>query len=87
MTAVLIPVVHHFGTSGVLMVGMLTGAVLVAAGFAVLGRAARYLPSPVIEGFTAGIAVVIVLQQVPSMLGTTTRRHRARAHTDRAAPS
>jgi SulP family sulfate permease len=70
MTVVLIPVVHHFGARGVLMVGTMAGAVLVVASFLGLGRAARYLPSPVIEGFTAGIAVVIVLQQVPAMLGT-----------------
>jgi SulP family sulfate permease len=70
MTVVLIPVVHHYGPTGVLMVGMLAGGVLVTAAFTGLGRAARYLPAPVIEGFTAGIAVVIVLQQVPSMLGT-----------------
>jgi SulP family sulfate permease len=70
MTVVLIPVVHHYGANGVLMVGLLGGAVLVVAAFAGLGRAARYLPAPVIEGFTAGIAVVIVLQQVPAMLGT-----------------
>lgn len=71
MTVVLIPVVHQFGTNGVLMVGLLAGAVLVVAAFCRLGRAARYLPAPVIEGFTAGIAVVIILQQVPAMFGTT----------------
>ncbi len=70
MTVVLIPVVHQFGTNGVLMVGLLAGAVLVVAAFCRLGRAARYLPAPVIEGFTAGIAVVIILQQVPAMFGT-----------------
>ena len=67
---VLIPVVHQFGVNGVLMVGLLAGGVLVVAAFCRLGRAARYLPAPVIEGFTAGIAVVIILQQVPAMLGT-----------------
>jgi SulP family sulfate permease len=70
MTVVLIPVAHRFGANGVLMVGLLAGAILILAAFSGLGRAARYLPSPVIEGFTAGIAVVIVLQQVPAMLGT-----------------
>ena len=70
MTVVLIPVVHQFGVNGVLMVGLLAGGVLVIAAFCRLGRAARYLPAPVIEGFTAGIAVVIILQQVPAMLGT-----------------
>ncbi len=70
MTVVLIPVVQHYGTDGVLMVGLLGGLILTIAAFGGLGRAARYLPAPVVEGFTAGIAVVIVLQQVPAMLGT-----------------
>src|ERR1700712_4911826 len=70
MTVVLLPILHRFGVNGVLMVGLLGGGILVVASFAGLGRAARYLPAPVVEGFTAGIAAVIVLQQVPAMLGT-----------------
>lgn len=69
MTVVLVPVVHQHGTTGVLMVGLLAGIVLVAMAFARLGRFVRYLPVPVIEGFTAGIAVVISLQQIPAALG------------------
>ncbi|MCW2605000.1 MAG: sodium-independent anion transporter [Pseudonocardiales bacterium] len=70
MTVVLIPVVHKHGVDGVLTVGLMAGAILLVASFSGVGRAARYLPVPVVEGFTAGIAVVIVLQQVPAMLGT-----------------
>jgi SulP family sulfate permease len=71
MTVVLVPVVHQFGPSGVLMVGLMAGVALVAMALARLGRYVRYLPAPVIEGFTAGIAVVIALQQVPAALGVT----------------
>jgi SulP family sulfate permease len=45
--------------------------VLIALAVARLGRYVRYLPTPVIEGFTAGIAVVIALQQLPAALGVT----------------
>ncbi|MGZ8690743.1 MAG: SulP family inorganic anion transporter [Aeromicrobium sp.] len=69
MTVVLVPVVHEFGVTGVLMVGSMAGLVLMAMAFARLGRYVRYLPVSVIEGFTAGIAVVIALQQVPAALG------------------
>ena len=48
---------------------LIAGVVLVALAFAGIGRAVRYMPAPVIEGFTAGIAVVIALQQVPAALG------------------
>ena len=69
MTVVLIPVVDAHGASGVLMVGLLAGLVLIAMALARVGRFVRYLPVSVIEGFTAGIAVVITLQQIPSALG------------------
>ncbi|MGS2614812.1 SulP family inorganic anion transporter [Micromonospora sp. LZ34] len=69
MTVVLVPVVQKFGATGVLMVGAMAGLVLIALALARLGRYVRYLPVPVIEGFTAGIAVVIALQQVPAALG------------------
>ena len=71
MTVVLIPVVHRFGPSGVLMVGAMAGVLLIAMAAARLGGYVRYLPLPVVEGFTAGIAVVIALQQVPAALGIT----------------
>jgi SulP family sulfate permease len=69
MTVVLVPVVHRFGAQAVLMVGLMAGFILVALAVARLGRYVRYLPMPVVEGFTAGIAVVIALQQVPAALG------------------
>ncbi|MEU3013838.1 SulP family inorganic anion transporter [Nocardia asteroides] len=69
MTVVLVPIVAEHGASGVLTVGMLAGLMLVGLAFAGVGRAVRFMPAPVIEGFTAGIAVVIALQQFPGALG------------------
>ncbi|MFD6754797.1 SulP family inorganic anion transporter [Micromonospora gifhornensis] len=71
MTVVLVPIVAQFGASGVLLVGAMAGVILLVLAFARFGRFVRYLPVPVIEGFTAGIAVVIALQQVPAALGVT----------------
>jgi SulP family sulfate permease len=69
MTVVLLPIMHTFGGPGVLMVGVMAGLLLIVLAVARLGRYVRYLPTPVVEGFTAGIAVVIALQQVPAALG------------------
>ncbi|WP_329094126.1 MULTISPECIES: SulP family inorganic anion transporter [unclassified Streptosporangium] len=72
MTVVLVPIMHAHGASGVLMVGILAGLLLIALA---LGRAGRYMalvPAPVVEGFTIGIACVIGLQQVPAALGVPT---------------
>ncbi len=71
MTVVLAPIMHQYGVSGVLTVGLLAGLVLIALAVAKVGRFAQFMPTPVIEGFTAGIAVVIALQQVPTALGVT----------------
>ncbi|MFC7242187.1 SulP family inorganic anion transporter [Catellatospora aurea] len=69
MTVVLVPIVHRFGSGGVLTVGLIAGVLLVALALARAGRYVRYVPAPVVEGFTAGIAAVIFLQQVPAALG------------------
>lgn len=69
MTVVLIPVVHQFGAAGVLQVGLMAGVMLVGLAVSGVGRYVRYLPASLIEGFTAGIAVVIALQQLPNILG------------------
>ncbi|MEV4239822.1 MULTISPECIES: SulP family inorganic anion transporter [unclassified Nocardia] len=71
MTVVLVPIVHQHGASGVLTVGLMAGLVLVVLAVAGVGRAVRYMPAPVLEGFTAGIAVVIALQQFPAALRIT----------------
>lgn len=69
MTVVLVPVVHTHGATGVLQVGLMAGVILIILAITRVGRYVRYIPASVVEGFTAGIAVVIALQQVPNMLG------------------
>jgi sulfate permease, SulP family len=69
MTVVLVPIVARYGRDAVFLVGIMAGALLLVAAFARLGRYLVYMPWPVIEGFTVGIAVIIFLQQVPAALG------------------
>lgn len=71
MTVVLIPIIAAHGPSGVLVVGMLAGLILVGMALSGVGRFIRYVPIPVVEGFTLGIAVIIAVQQVPAALGVT----------------
>lgn len=71
MTVVLVPVVARFGPRGVLVVGVIAGIALVVAAVVGLGRYLAYVPWPVVEGFTLGIATIILLQQVPNALGVT----------------
>ncbi|MFC3996397.1 SulP family inorganic anion transporter [Nocardiopsis sediminis] len=69
MTVVLVPITAQHGPTGVLAVGLLAGVMLVGLALARAGGVMRYVPAPVVEGFTLGIACVIALQQVPSALG------------------
>jgi MFS superfamily sulfate permease-like transporter len=69
MTVVLMPIFSTFGADGVLLVGVMAGIMLIALAYAGAGRYMRYVPLPVVEGFTLGIAAIIGLQQVPAALG------------------
>ena len=69
MTVVLVPIVAQHGPSGVLTVGLMAGLMLVALALLRAGKYMQYVPAPVVEGFTLGIACVIGLQQIPNALG------------------
>ncbi|MCX4564135.1 MULTISPECIES: SulP family inorganic anion transporter [Streptomyces] len=69
MTVVLVPIVAQHGPSGVLSVGLMAGGMLVALALLRAGKYMQYVPAPVVEGFTLGIACVIGLQQIPNALG------------------
>jgi SulP family sulfate permease len=69
MTVVLVPIVARYGTDAVLVVGLIAGILVTAAAIGRLGRYLAYIPWPVVEGFTVGIAIIIFLQQVPTALG------------------
>jgi SulP family sulfate permease len=69
MTVVLVPIVALHGPEAIGVVGLLAGLVLVVLALVGAGRSMRYVPVPVIEGFTLGIAVIIAVQQVPAALG------------------
>lgn len=72
-TAAFIPVVfvviQKFGYGGLILCTLLAGLMLIAAGLLRLGTLMRYMPQPVITGFTAGIAVSILSSQVKDALG------------------
>ena len=72
-TAAFIPVVfvviQQFGFGGLILCTLLAGLMLIAAGLLRLGTLMKYMPQPVITGFTAGIAVSIFSSQVKDLLG------------------
>lgn len=72
-TAAFIPVVFNViavhGYDGMVVATLMAGAMLVLAGLLRLGTMVKYMPQPVITGFTAGIAVSIFSSQIKDLLG------------------
>lgn len=62
-------VISAHGYSGLVLATLLAGLILIVAGFAGLGKLIRFIPMPVVTGFTAGIAVIIASSQVGDFLG------------------
>ncbi|MBA3462219.1 MAG: C4-dicarboxylic acid transporter DauA [Deltaproteobacteria bacterium] len=66
---ILVPIVHKYGLSGLLVAGMMAGVMLLALGLARLGRLVQFIPHPVTTGFTAGIALVLIILQLKDAMG------------------
>jgi SulP family sulfate permease len=62
-------VIAEHGFAGLLLATLMAGAILIVAGYSGVGRLMRFVPMPVVTGFTAGIAVIIAASQVPDFLG------------------
>jgi carbonic anhydrase len=69
MTVVIATVVEQFGMSGLFMVCFGCGALQMLTGVLGLGRFIRFVPLPVVTGFTAGIGALILIGQLPRALG------------------
>ena len=66
---VIFNVIAQHGYDGLLLATLLAGLILIVAGYAKLGQVIKFIPHPVITGFTAGIAVIIASSQVKDFLG------------------
>lgn len=65
-------IVARFGLEGLTLVTLMAGALLVIMGVSGLGSAVKFIPRPVIIGFTNGIALLIVSTQIKDFLGLKT---------------
>nr|WP_243855630.1 SulP family inorganic anion transporter [Sphingobium vermicomposti] len=66
---VIFNVIAKHGYDGLLIATLLAGVILILAGALRLGQMIKYIPHPVVTGFTAGIAVIIASSQVKDFLG------------------
>jgi len=72
-TGAFIPVVYaiiaRHGFDGLVLATLMAGVLLVGAGLLRVGTLMKYMPQPVITGFTSGIAVIILASQFKDLLG------------------
>ena len=65
-------IVARFGIAGLSLVTLMAGVLLVIMGLTGLGSAVKFIPRPVIIGFTNGIALLIASTQIKDFLGLKT---------------
>src|SRR3989344_1751364 len=62
-------IVQKYGVEGLTIATIMAGGILVIMGLAKFGSAIKFIPHPVIVGFTSGIAITIFLSQIKDFLG------------------
>src|SRR5713101_1208241 len=62
-------IVQQYGLDGLTVATIMAGVMLIVMGFARLGSVIKFMPLPVIVGFTSGIALIIFSSQVKDFLG------------------
>jgi SulP family sulfate permease len=72
-TGAFIPVIYailaKYGFDGLVLATLMAGLLLIAAGLLRIGTLMKYMPQPLITGFTSGIAVIIFTSQLKDLLG------------------
>lgn len=69
MAVIILSVTTKFGLEGLLLAGFLAGLIQISFGLLKVGKMVKYIPLPVIVGFTAGIGAIIFIGQIPNFLG------------------
>lgn len=62
-------IIAAYGYNGLALATIMAGLMLILAGFFRLGALIKYIPYPVVTGFTAGIAVIIFSSQIKDLFG------------------
>ena len=73
MSAILISLAQKYGLPGIWIAGGLAGIILIIAGIFKFGKLVSYIPSPVVTGFTSGIALIIAIGQLNNFFGVSTK--------------
>jgi SulP family sulfate permease len=62
-------IVQQYGIDGLTVATIMAGLLLIGFGLGRLGAAIKFIPFPVVTGFTSGIGVILIVQQLRDILG------------------
>ncbi len=65
----LAPIVMLHGTEGLVVCTLMAGVILIVLGASKLGTLIKFIPYPVVTGFTSGIAIIILSTQIRDFFG------------------
>ena len=65
----LAPIVMKHGPEALVVCTLMAGAILIVLGACKLGSMIKYIPFPVVTGFTSGIAIIIISTQIRDFFG------------------
>jgi SulP family sulfate permease len=66
---ILYGIVQQYGINGLMIATIMAGVILIVMGFSQLGSLIKFIPYPVVVGFTSGIAIIIFSSEVKDFLG------------------
>ncbi len=71
MTVIILATLNKHGFEGLLLAGLLAGLIQILFGALKFGKIIKFIPLPVVSGFTAGIGAIIFIGQIANGLGLT----------------
>lgn len=66
---VIYSIIAEYGYDGLIMATFLAGIILIIAGYSKMGVLIKFVPQPVLIGFTTGIAIIIASSQIKDFFG------------------
>ena len=62
-------IIQSYGINGLMIATVMAGVILIIMGFAKFGSIIKFIPHPVVVGFTSGIALIIFSSQIRDFFG------------------
>ncbi|MDL2261256.1 SulP family inorganic anion transporter [Methanimicrococcus sp. OttesenSCG-928-J09] len=69
MSIVVLAAMSQYGLEGLFLATVMAGLIQIALGIFQIGKIVKFIPLPLVSGFTAGLGLMIIVAQIPNALG------------------